>query len=146
MLEYRCLPLNFPRTLVGSRCVLTANQLLDTRDICCSPYWPTTTATSGGSDSVNRSTVTPSTGQTASIVLTSRSRLDLHQALLANFFRKRRELWFFSTHNAFITILSSRVILAPSDEQFPRCVSELLSHSPKIIEFYLSIQILQTKM
>jgi len=25
---------------------------------------------------------------------------------------------------------------------FPRCVSELLSHSQKIIEFYLSIQIL----
>jgi len=42
----------------------------------------------------------------------SRSRLDLHQALLANSFRKRRELQFFSTRNAFITItLSSRVIL-----------------------------------
>jgi len=41
----------------------------------------------------------------------SRSRLTLHQALLANSFRKRRELQFFSTRNAFITILSSRVIL-----------------------------------
>jgi len=29
---------------------------------------------------------------------------------------------------------------------FPRCVSELLSHSPKIIEFYIFIQLLQTKM
>ena len=50
----------------------------------------------------------------ASIFLMSRSRLDLHQALLANSFRKRRELQFFSTRNAanaFITILSSRVIL-----------------------------------
>jgi len=45
------------------------------------------------------------------IVLMSRSRLDLHQALLENSFRKRRELQFFSTHNAFTTILSSRVIL-----------------------------------
>jgi len=43
--------------------------------------------------------------------LMSRSRLDLHQALLANSFRKRQELQFFSTCNAFITILSSRVIL-----------------------------------
>ena len=37
--------------------------------------------------------------------------------------------------------------VAPSDENikflcFPMCVSELLSHSPKIIEFYLSIHIL----
>ena len=47
----------------------------------------------------------------ASISLMSRSRLDLHQALLANSFRKRRELLFFSIRNAFITILSSRVIL-----------------------------------
>jgi len=47
----------------------------------------------------------------ASIFLMSRSRLDLHQALLANSFRKRRELQFFSTCNAFITILSCRVIL-----------------------------------
>jgi len=46
----------------------------------------------------------------ASIFLMSRSRLDLHQALLANSFRKRREFQFFSTCNAFITILSSRVI------------------------------------
>jgi len=46
----------------------------------------------------------------ASIFLMSRSRLDLHQALLANFFIKRRELQFFSTRNAFITILSSHVI------------------------------------
>jgi len=56
--------------------------------------------------------MTPSTGNNpASIFLMSRSRLDLHQALLANSFRKRRELQFFSTCNAFITILSSRVIL-----------------------------------
>jgi len=55
--------------------------------------------------------MTPSTGNPASIVLMSRLRLDLHQALLANSFRKQRELQFFSTHNAFITILSSRVIL-----------------------------------
>ena len=47
----------------------------------------------------------------ASIFLMSRSRLDLHQALLANSFRKRQELQFFSTRNAFITFLSSRVIL-----------------------------------
>jgi len=47
----------------------------------------------------------------ASIFLMSRSRLVLHQALLANSFRKRRELQFFSTCNAFITILSFRVIL-----------------------------------
>jgi len=47
----------------------------------------------------------------ASIFLMSRSRLDLHQALLANSFRKQRELQFFSTRNTFITILSSRVIL-----------------------------------
>ena len=52
--------------------------------------------------------MTPSTGNPASIVLMSRSRLDLHQALLANSFRNRRELQFFSTRNAFITILSSR--------------------------------------
>jgi len=45
----------------------------------------------------------------ASTFLMSRSRLDFHQALLANFFRKRRELQFFSTCNAFI--LSSGVIL-----------------------------------
>ena len=31
----------------------------------------------------------------------SRSRLDLHQALLPNSFRKRRELQFFSTCNAY---------------------------------------------
>ena len=102
MLEYRCLPLNFPRTLVGARCVLlTADQLLDTRDTYCSPYWPATTRP-----------MTPSTGNPASIVLMSRSRLDLHQALLANSFRKRRELQFFSTRNAFIAIQSCRVILA----------------------------------
>jgi len=53
----------------------------------------------------------PSTGNPASIVLIRRSRLDLHQALLANYFRKGRELQFFSTRNAFITILSFRVIL-----------------------------------
>ena len=47
----------------------------------------------------------------ASIFLMSRSGLDLHQALLANSFRKWWELQFFSTHNAFMTILSSRVIL-----------------------------------
>ena len=47
----------------------------------------------------------------ALIFLMSQSRLDLHQALLANSFRKRRELQFFSTRNAFITVLSSRVIL-----------------------------------
>jgi len=29
---------------------------------------------------------------------------------------------------------------------FPRCVSELLSHLPKIIEFYLCIQMLPSKM
>jgi len=52
ILEYRCLPLNVPRTLVGTRFVLlTGDQLLDTRDICCSPHWPATTATN---DSVNR--------------------------------------------------------------------------------------------
>jgi len=39
--------------------------------------------------------VTPSTGNPASTVLMSRSRLDLHQALLANSFRKRRELQLF---------------------------------------------------
>jgi len=33
--------------------LLTANQLLDTRDICCSPYWPATPTTN---DSVNIST------------------------------------------------------------------------------------------
>jgi len=41
----------------------------------------------------------------------SRSRLDLHQALVANSFRKWRKLQFFFTRNAFITILSSRAIL-----------------------------------
>jgi len=45
--------------------------------------------------------MTPSTGNPASIVLMSWSRLDLHQALLANSSRKRRELQFFSTCNAF---------------------------------------------
>jgi len=55
--------------------------------------------------------MTPSTGNPASIVLMSSSRLDLHQALLVNSFRKRREFQFFSTRNAFITFLSSRVIL-----------------------------------
>ena len=34
-----------------------------------------------------------------------------HQALVGNSFRERRELQFFCTRNAFITILSSRVIL-----------------------------------
>jgi len=47
----------------------------------------------------------------ASVFLINRSRLDLHQALLANSFRKRQELQFFSTGNTFIKILSSRVIL-----------------------------------
>ena len=47
----------------------------------------------------------------ALIFLMSQSRLDLHQALLANSFRKWRELQFFPTRNVFITILSSRVIL-----------------------------------
>ena len=97
----------FPEDSCGWCVLLTANQLLDTRDICCSPYWPATTATN---DSIGNDQL-PSTGNPASIVLMSRSRLDLHQALLANSFRKRRELQFFSTCNAFITILSSRVIL-----------------------------------
>ena len=93
----------FPRSLVGARCVLlTADQLLDTRDICCNPFT--------GQRRQPRP-MTPSTGNSASIVLMNRSRLDLHQALLANSSRKRRELQFFSTRNAFITILSSRVIL-----------------------------------
>jgi len=47
----------------------------------------------------------------ALIFLTSRSRLDLHQALLANSFRQWQELQFFSTRNTFTTTLSSRVIL-----------------------------------
>jgi len=56
----------------------------------------------------------------ASILLMSRSRLDLHQALLANFFRKRRELQFFSTRNAcllmlFYPIKMKKQVVIPKD-------------------------------
>ena len=66
----------------------------------------------------------PSTGNPTSIFLMSRSKLCLHQALLRNSFRKRRELQFFCTRNAFMTILSSRVIspISPSQITMHKCV------------------------
>jgi len=63
--------------------------------------------------------------------LMSWSRLDLHQALLANSFRKRRELQFFSTRNAIITILFSRVILPVKVNRFSkRLYYHLASSTP----------------
>jgi len=45
-----------------------------------------------------------SVGNLLSLFVTSRSRLLLDQLLLGNSSRKRRELHFFSTRNAFITV------------------------------------------
>jgi len=55
--------------------------------------------------------ITLSVGNLLSIFVTSRSRLLLDQPLLGNSSRKRDELYFFSSRNAFITTQSSREIL-----------------------------------
>ena len=98
----------FPEDSCGWCVLLTANQLLDTRDICCSPYWPATPTTN---DSVNISTYRQHQYQHRLFWWVGQGLICTKLCMLANLFRKRRQLQFFSTRNAFITILSSRLIL-----------------------------------
>jgi len=73
--------------------------------------------------------MSPSTGNPASTFFMSRSRLCLHQALLGNSSRKRQELQFFCTRNAFMAIFCPLALFYPS-----QCTNALLFNSATFIK------------